>query len=293
MADIFISYAREDRERAKELAGMLEQRGWSVWWDRLIPAGGSFNRIIEAELTRAKCVIVLWSRHSVESSYVQNEASEAEARRVLVPVLVESVRIPLPFRHLHTTSVEDLDHLLSSIRSLIGRKGEAAAAAPPPAQTPRRRAAWISAIVIAALIVTIALLAKKSDDPPSVPGTATSETSTLANDRIPRDEVLEVRLWQNQVDQSVNVHTSEPERTLQVKSSNLVVKVHCGIGIDCNRVTVLFGNEKRITIAENAAVNTPLVTTISVGEIGSPGGKRLDVLYDGVERVSFDLRSAK
>jgi len=43
MADIFISYASEDRQRAGALAETLGARGWSVWWDREIPLGQSFD----------------------------------------------------------------------------------------------------------------------------------------------------------------------------------------------------------------------------------------------------------
>jgi hypothetical protein len=38
MADIFISYARKDRTTAQRLAGALETRGWSVWWDPRLKA---------------------------------------------------------------------------------------------------------------------------------------------------------------------------------------------------------------------------------------------------------------
>jgi hypothetical protein len=31
VADIFLSYATEDRERARVLADVLAERGWSVW----------------------------------------------------------------------------------------------------------------------------------------------------------------------------------------------------------------------------------------------------------------------
>ena len=36
MADIFISYAHEDRSRIERLAATLEAEGLSVWWDRHI-----------------------------------------------------------------------------------------------------------------------------------------------------------------------------------------------------------------------------------------------------------------
>ena len=32
MADIFISYAKEDRARIEPLAKALAEQGWSVWW---------------------------------------------------------------------------------------------------------------------------------------------------------------------------------------------------------------------------------------------------------------------
>jgi len=67
MSDVFISYATEDRERARSLADGLEQLGWSVWWDRKIVAGQMFDRIIEEALAEAKCVVVLWSKVSITS----------------------------------------------------------------------------------------------------------------------------------------------------------------------------------------------------------------------------------
>jgi len=67
MSGIFISYANEDRQKAEALAHALEQKGWSVWWDRKIPFGQSFDQVIEANLASAKCVLVLWTKVSVES----------------------------------------------------------------------------------------------------------------------------------------------------------------------------------------------------------------------------------
>ena len=101
MADIFISYASEDRQRAGALAETLGARGWSVWWDREIPLGQSFDEVIERALAGAKCVIVLWSAVSVTSEWVRNEASEGKRRGILVPVFIEPVNAPLAFRLLN------------------------------------------------------------------------------------------------------------------------------------------------------------------------------------------------
>lgn len=58
LSDIFISYARQDRPRAEAFAKALEAHGWSVWWDRSIPAGKTFRQVIQEQLDQARCVIV-------------------------------------------------------------------------------------------------------------------------------------------------------------------------------------------------------------------------------------------
>jgi hypothetical protein len=110
MSDIFISYAREDRPRAETLARALEAQGWSVWWDRTIPAGKTFDNVIEAALASTRCVIVLWSQISVDSRWVRSEAEEGAAREVLVPVVIErDVRIPLAFKRIQAADLANWD----------------------------------------------------------------------------------------------------------------------------------------------------------------------------------------
>ena len=105
MTDVFISYASEDRERAREVASALETRGWSVWWDRKIVVGQPFDQVIEHELETAKCVVVLWSKDSILSEWVKNEAAVAAERGVLVPALIDNVKLPLEFRRKQTADL--------------------------------------------------------------------------------------------------------------------------------------------------------------------------------------------
>ena len=67
----------EDRERALTLANALVGCGWSVWWDRKIIAGQTFDQVIERELETARSVVVLWSKDSISSEWVKNEAAVA------------------------------------------------------------------------------------------------------------------------------------------------------------------------------------------------------------------------
>jgi hypothetical protein len=105
MADIVLSYARDNQQQAASLAHALEQAGWSVWWDRAILPGTSFEPVIEAELSAARCVVLLWSAAARQSNWVRDEASLALSRGVLVSVLLDDSELPLGFRQQQTVSL--------------------------------------------------------------------------------------------------------------------------------------------------------------------------------------------
>jgi hypothetical protein len=97
MADIFISYASEDRSRAEILAKTLEDQGWSVWWDKTIPPGKTFDQVIQEAIESARCVVVLWSKKSINSDWVKEEANIGNERKILVPAKIDPVALPLGF----------------------------------------------------------------------------------------------------------------------------------------------------------------------------------------------------
>src|SRR5262245_13583435 len=134
MGDIFISYAREDRDKAKALAELFQQQNWSVWWDRNIPPSRSFDEVIEEALGAAKCVVVLWSKSSASSDWVKGEAGEALQRKILVPARIDSANVPLEFRRPQTVDLCDwkgdaghpelsglLEAVAANIKSLVQR----------------------------------------------------------------------------------------------------------------------------------------------------------------------------
>ncbi len=128
MADVFISYKKEDRVLAKELANKLIELGWAVWWDRNIPIGKAYDQVIEEELAKTKCVIVLWSSLSITSLNVKEEALEGLRRNVLIPIAIGNVSPPYGFKMIQTMSwnknsqleEEELEELIIQVQRLIG-----------------------------------------------------------------------------------------------------------------------------------------------------------------------------
>ena len=106
LADIFVSYSRQDKARVQPLVAALEAEGWSVWWDPEIAPGDEFDNLITKELSEAKAIIVVWTPQSVDSRWVRGEARDASDRGALVPVRFENARLPLDFRAVHCTDLD-------------------------------------------------------------------------------------------------------------------------------------------------------------------------------------------
>jgi TIR domain/Bacterial Ig-like domain (group 2) len=128
---IFLSYANEDRETARTVARLLESAGYTVWWDRRIPAGRTWRSMIEQALSEMHCMVVLWSNHSVESDWVKEEAEEARALGRLIPVLIEPVKPPVGFRSIQAAELTDWDgtddclgarQLIADLQSMVGKQ---------------------------------------------------------------------------------------------------------------------------------------------------------------------------
>lgn len=92
---IFLSYSAFDRPYAEKLKIILDQFGYDVWMDLDTALRGVWHSEIESKLSTASCVLVLWSKRSVASTWVRYEAAHAIGRNVYVGCRIEN-RISLP-----------------------------------------------------------------------------------------------------------------------------------------------------------------------------------------------------
>ncbi len=165
MADIFLSYASEERDRILPLVEALEDRGWSVWWDRQISSGSRWDDVIQRELEAARCVIVVWTDKSVASDWVKTEAMEGLERGILFPLSLEPAAIPLAFKRTQARSLEDwapgkphaeFERCVDELRTFLGGAPvERRAAAVGPTK-PRHPLGWAVTIALGIGVAAIA-----------------------------------------------------------------------------------------------------------------------------------------
>jgi len=141
---VFLSYSREDRKRALPVIKRLEQAGFNVWWDGLLEGGERFSRTTEAALEGAKAVVVLWTKTSIVSHWVHDEATRGRDRKCLVPVSLDGSEPPLGFRQFQVidcsrSAGKPMEQIVRAVAALHGRPAEPAAAS-ARRQAPSRRA---------------------------------------------------------------------------------------------------------------------------------------------------------
>lgn len=133
MTSIFISYARDDRPHAEELAKLLADYDTNVWWDYELKAGERYRDRIEIELLKSDRVIVLWSEASVKSDFVRDEARHALEANKYLGISLKGVKVPLGFGEVHTITSPSVSEALPGLIQAIGLVKLAPAPAPPAA----------------------------------------------------------------------------------------------------------------------------------------------------------------
>jgi len=132
---VFLSYAREDRARAKQIYDSLIAEGFKPWMDiRDLNPGEMWQRSIDKALRRSDFVLVLLSNNSINKrGYVQVELKEAlsvfsetpSGDLLLIPVRLEECQLPLDLAHFQSVDLFEKQgwlRLLQALRRSTGNE---------------------------------------------------------------------------------------------------------------------------------------------------------------------------
>lgn len=152
MSGIFLSYSRADRPTAQGIAEALQAEGFTVWWDKILRAGETYDEVTERMLRVSNVVVVLWSKTSVKSKWVRAEATLGQRNAVVIPAMIEDADRPIMFELTQTADLigwngdrsnEHWQNFVADIRRVIeqaepdaGDQAPAAAAELPPSSPP-------------------------------------------------------------------------------------------------------------------------------------------------------------
>ncbi|HEU5285602.1 MAG TPA: TIR domain-containing protein [Sphingomicrobium sp.] len=129
MSDVFVSYARSSETQARQVAGALNEQGYSVWSDDELPAHRAYGDVIEERLKAARAVVVLWSSEAAKSQWVRAEADAARQAGTLVQATLDGTIPPLPFNQIQCADLRGWtggarspgwDKLAASVAALTG-----------------------------------------------------------------------------------------------------------------------------------------------------------------------------
>jgi hypothetical protein len=146
VADVFISYARVERDEAEAIRARLEALGLSVFLDvEGLDGGDVFSEVLDREVKTSGVVLGLWSPTALSRPWVQIECDIGKRRGVLVPVAIKpftDMQTPAAFWNIQfvdlVDALDDPDHpgwrkLAKSLERTLKRPPGTLAPAPPKA----------------------------------------------------------------------------------------------------------------------------------------------------------------
>lgn len=241
LPDIFLSYNREDQQRARHFAEGLLAEGFDVWWDVALKTGEAYDEVTETALNTARAVIVLWSQRSVQSRWVRAEATVAQRNRSFVPVMIEECNRPVMFE-------------LTQSADLISWRGDTAAPA------------WHG---------FLGDLKSRLGKP-----AATVATPAIPLAKVPASERRQIAVIDCALAVQSASDELDPEdwdaagAQLRSRADAALSGFDCRVIASGGKLTILFGADRTGEDDALRAVQAGLAVMAAVGEIALPGGER-------------------
>jgi tetratricopeptide (TPR) repeat protein len=309
VARIFLAYDRDDLDRARTVAGAIQRARHTVWWDRNIQGGAQYNREVEQALNEADAIVVLWSEHSIDSTWVRDEAAVGRDRGRLIPILIDEVSAPLGFRQFQNIDLSkwngrgrsvDLKDLLATIASLAAKtdvrpskkvrpkkKAVSDRISPNPEATAPWQIPWKLAAVLPLLVIAAAFaiwrLTNTNSRVPLV-AVAAAEPAPVANE-LARDLLVKLGRLQSVRPNALNlVHGEAGQKAdlvLQVAGSRAAQQSNASLVLmDGRNRSVLWSNDFQRPLADEADLKQ---------QLGYTSAQVLGCALEGVNAPGKDL----
>jgi hypothetical protein len=126
MADVFLSYAWNDREAVQPLVTALDQAGFGTDANNLLAeaSGKNWSDVLTSRIDASGCVVVIWSKAAAQSAFVQQEiqqAIRAWSSNRLALVTLDAAPLPVGLRDIEAVAVQD--RYDAAAKELIERVG--------------------------------------------------------------------------------------------------------------------------------------------------------------------------
>jgi hypothetical protein len=118
---VFLSHSHADRDAALTLQAALKKNSARVFLDQeQIFAGDNLPTRISSGIASCDVLLVLWSRNSAKSQWVQREIEVAKAlSKKIVPYRLDSTPLSLPLRDLVCIDISDQQHAHSELLTAV------------------------------------------------------------------------------------------------------------------------------------------------------------------------------
>ena len=202
-ASVFISYSNSDRPLVATIRSILLVHDIPTWWDQDIPAGDSWRRQIDSNLSEATAVLTFWTHNSVSSNAVAEEAARAQRENKLVHAKLDDAALPYGFSETQYADLRGWDGTAShpEMRKLIQNLKDKIS--PPSPEEIQLR--LTSAAPTAAVIENGRITAK--DSPPTAapphPNDADLEQRLLAQETLARKVLSALQTLDNNLGEAI------------------------------------------------------------------------------------------
>lgn len=121
MADIFISYSREDIWAMRAVRAELKRAWFSTWSDENIESGSpQWHQIIGNKIEECSCVVILVTKNTKVSEWIPSEVEHGRAhKKRILPILINGSNEDIPVYLRTYQYIDEPDDFEKGIRLLI------------------------------------------------------------------------------------------------------------------------------------------------------------------------------